>query len=146
MIDVMLKLPESQVDIKYILFLLRMSIYITSLNPLLLLKFPYQACTVIGHVYVSILSVKICNCSDSVEFLYFVEGWFLEMLWWFFCFFILFFFLVFFLMLFSFFFGLSKYIVLTITTLILTKVLLHGTCMYANFQARIIVHMIINAW
>ena len=63
-------------------------------------------------------------------------------------FFILFLFcLFFFLMLFFFFFfGLSKYIVLTITTLILTKLLLHGICIYANFQARIIVHMIINAW
>ena len=58
MADIILKLSESQVDINYILFLLRMMVHITSLTPTIYLKFRYQ--------------VRICHVSIQTLFLLFI--------------------------------------------------------------------------
>ena len=58
MADIILNLSESQVDLNYILFLLRMKVHITSLTPTIYQKFRYQ--------------VRICHVSIQTLFLLFI--------------------------------------------------------------------------
>ena len=69
MADIILKLPESQVDINYILCLLRMVVHMTSITPPISLKFRYQAGILTSHVYVSIQTlILLFICYDSELF------------------------------------------------------------------------------